>query len=124
MAGEQRGSSNRGRFYGNAKIPDGQDATPVEIKPIQGGILNGRAISKPAPEYPPVARAARVTGEIEVDIIVDEEGYVIVTKAAGGHPLLQQAAVNAARRARFTPTLLDGRPVKVKGVSTYDFVLR
>jgi protein TonB len=58
-----------------------------------------------------------------VQIIVDEEGYVISARAVSGHPLLQQAAVFAARQARFTPTLLEGRPVKVSGVITYNFVL-
>ena len=57
-------------------------------------------------------------------VIVDEEGKVIAAQAVSGHPLLQAAAVKAAREARFTPTLLDGKPVKVQGVITYNFVLR
>jgi TonB family protein len=93
-------------------------------KIIQGSVLNGKAIAKPQPVYPPIAKAARAQGTVTVQIIVDEEGYVIAATAVGGHPLLQQAAVAAARQARFTPTLLEGQPVKVSGVITYNFVLQ
>lgn len=58
-----------------------------------------------------------------VEVTVDEEGYVISARAISGHPLLQQAAVKAARQARFAPTRLSGKPVKVRGVITYNFVL-
>ena len=59
-----------------------------------------------------------------VQIVVDESGRVISASAVSGHPLLQQAAVAAARQARFSPTLLSGQPVKVSGVITYNFVLQ
>jgi TonB family protein len=92
-------------------------------KVISGGVLNGKAVIKPQPTYPAIAAAARAQGVVVVQIIVDEEGYVISASAVSGHPLLQQAAVNAARQSRFTPTLLEGQPVKVSGVITYNFVL-
>ena len=63
-----------------------------------------------------------VGGTVAVEIIVDESGKVISAKAMCGHPLLQQAAVEAAYQARFTPTLLEGKPVKVQGYITYNFV--
>lgn len=88
-----------------------------------GGVLNGKAIAKPQPVYPRIARAARAQGTVTVQIIVDEEGYVIAASAVSGHPLLQQASVFAARQARFTPTTLEGQPVKVSGVITYNFIL-
>lgn len=90
---------------------------------ISGGVLNGKVIAKPQPTYPPIAKAARAQGTVTVQILVDEEGYVIAANAVSGHPLLQQAAVFAARQARFSPTLLEGQPVKVSGVITYNFVL-
>jgi TonB family protein len=90
---------------------------------VSGGVLNGKAIAKPPPVYPPIAKAARAQGVVTVQIIVDEEGYVIAANAVSGHPLLQHAAVLAARQARFTPTRLEGQPVKVSGVITYNFVL-
>jgi TonB family protein len=103
---------------------------PPEPKPepkrtiIAGGVLNGKAISKPQPAYPTIALAARAQGTVVVQIVVDEEGRVISASAVSGHPLLQQAAVAAARQARFSPTRLSGQPVKVSGVITYNFVLQ
>ena len=52
-----------------------------------------------------------------VQVTVDENGYVISAHAVSGHPLLQAAAVAAARQAKFPPTLLMGEPVKVTGVT-------
>jgi TonB family protein len=91
---------------------------------IMGGVLNGRALKKPQPDYPPIARAARAQGTVVVQIVVDENGDVISATALSGHPLLQQEAVRAAREAKFTPTKLCGKPVKVSGVVTYNFMLR
>ncbi|OLE55994.1 MAG: hypothetical protein AUG51_00255 [Acidobacteria bacterium 13_1_20CM_3_53_8] len=89
---------------------------------IEGGVLNGKAISLPKPAYPPVARAAHATGTVVVQVTIDEEGNVIFARAVSGHPLLQQAAVQAARQAKFAPTRLSGQPVKVRGVLVYNFV--
>ena len=97
---------------------------PRALAPISGGILNGKAFSKPAPAYPAIARAAHASGTVYVQITVDENGRVISAKAVSGHPLLQQAAVEAAYEARFAPTRLEGQSVKVTGVVSYDFVLQ
>jgi TonB family protein len=91
-------------------------------KAISGGVLNGKAISLPPPELPAIARQAHASGSVTVQITIDEEGNVIAAKAVAGHPLLQAAAVSAARQAKFTPTKLAGQPVKVQGVLVYNFV--
>jgi periplasmic protein TonB len=90
---------------------------------VSGGVLNGKAVSKPAPAYPPIAKAARAQGTVAVQVLVDEDGDVISATAISGHPLLQQAAVAAARQAKLSPTRLSGEPVKVSGLLTYNFVL-
>jgi protein TonB len=90
---------------------------------VSGGVLDGKAIAKPAPPYPPIAKAARASGTVNVQVTVDESGHVVSATAVSGHPLLRAAAVAAARQARFSPTLLGGKPVKVSGVLTYNFVL-
>jgi len=92
-----------------------------EREPIHGGVLNGKAVNLPAPEYPAIARSARASGSVTVAITVDEEGNVVAAKAVSGHPLLQAAAVSAAREAKFTPTRLEGEPVRVSGVIVYNF---
>jgi len=90
--------------------------------PISGGVLNGKANSLPPPVYPVIAKAAHASGEVLVQVTVDEAGNVVAAHAVSGHPLLQAAAVNAARQATFTPTRLKGEPVKVNGVLVYNFV--
>jgi TonB family protein len=87
-------------------------------------VLNGKAVSKPAPEYPAEAKVAGVQGTVSVLIEVDEAGNVTEAEALGGPAPLRDAAVAAARRAKFSQTRLSGRPVKVTGVVTYTFVLR
>ncbi|HLL99996.1 MAG TPA: energy transducer TonB [Pyrinomonadaceae bacterium] len=95
---------------------------PAVPKIISKGVVNGSAISLPKPPYPPAAKAVRAAGTVSVQVTIDENGNVISASAAGGHPLLQQAAVGAARQAKFRPTLLSGTPVKVTGIITYNFV--
>jgi protein TonB len=103
--------------------PPAPTPKPVPRAPISGGVLNGKAISLPKPGYPPVARAARQTGTVTVQVTIDENGSVISARAVSGPPPLQAAAVQAAYGARFSPTKLSGQPVKVTGVITYNFQL-
>jgi TonB-like protein len=92
---------------------------PGKGKPIQGGVLNGKAISFPKPEHPAQADAA---GTVVVQVVVDEQGNVISAQAASGPASLHTPSVNAALQAKFSPTLLMGEPVKVAGVLIYRFV--
>jgi protein TonB len=101
--------------------PEAPKPTPPRA-PISGGVLNGKAISLPKPAYPPIARAAHASGTVVVQVLIDENGNVVSAHAVSGHPLLQGAAVGAARQARFSPTKLSGQPVKVTGVIQYNFV--
>ena len=91
------------------------------LKPVSGGVLNGTAISLPSPTYPESARRLRVSGLVSVDVVVDETGKVISALATGGPVALREVAMQAALRARFSPTKLSGQPVKVSGVINYKF---
>jgi TonB family protein len=115
-------------------------AAAQESRIISGGILNGKAISLPKPPYPDAARAAHVGGAVAVEVVLNEEGSVISAVAdlnyAGekrdeqgeklapepADPYLREAAEKAAMEARFSPTLLSGVPVKVKGKIVYNFI--
>ncbi|MCU1265936.1 MAG: TonB family C-terminal domain protein [Acidobacteria bacterium] len=88
---------------------------------IKGGVLNAKATSLPSPNYPAVAKAARASGTVVVQVLVDETGNVVSAHAISGHPLLRAAAEAAARNAKFTPTKLSGKPVKVSGTISYNF---
>jgi TonB family protein len=91
------------------------------ILPTEGGILNSRALDLPTPKYPEEARRLHEFGEVQVKVLVDETGKVISAEAVFGPASLRQAAVDAAKRARFAPRVLDGITVKVSGILTYDF---
>ncbi|HEX8147138.1 MAG TPA: energy transducer TonB [Pyrinomonadaceae bacterium] len=120
-AGAQPAEGQAAPAGGGAGEPSGDPAAKGKVV-VSGGVLNGKAVSKPQPAYPPIAKAAGASGTVTVRILVDEEGNVVSAAAVSGHPLLQQAAVAAARQAKFSPTLLSGQPVKVTGVVTYNFV--
>jgi protein TonB len=87
------------------------------------GVINGKALHKPVPIYPTVAKLAHVAGTVTVQVLLNEEGKVIAAHVTNGHPLLRDAALQAAYQARFSPTLLSKQPVKVSGTITYNFVL-
>jgi TonB family protein len=89
--------------------------------PISGGELNSKAISLPQPAYPAVGKAVKASGKVVVQVTVDESGKVISATAVSGHPLLRAGSVAAAFQARFKPTLLSGKPVKVNGTLSYEF---
>lgn len=105
---------------GNTETVGGEN-TP-NLKSIQGGVLNGKAVSLPAPAYPAAARAVKAGGAVNVQVTIDEAGTVVSASAVSGHPLLRQAAEQAARQATFSPTTLSGQPVKITGVIVYNFV--
>ncbi|PYS97004.1 MAG: hypothetical protein DMF65_12400, partial [Acidobacteria bacterium] len=99
---------------------DAKASKPTE--PVSGGVLNSKALSLPPPAYPMAARSAGVSGTVVVEVLIDERGKVTQARAVSGHPMLQQAAVNAAKLARFTPTLLNGQPVAITGTINYAFM--
>lgn len=103
------------------QAPPPPQATPGPPKIVQGGVVNGKAISLPKPAYPAVAKAAHASGTVTVQVTIDEAGNVISATAVSGHPLLKSSAVSAARQAKFSPTRLSGTPVKVTGTIIYNF---
>ena len=74
--------------------------------------------------YPALARAAHFSGTVTVQVVIDEQGNVTAAHVVDGHPLLPSVSVAAACQARFSPTLLEGEPVKVTGVIKYNFISR
>lgn len=88
---------------------------------ISLGVINGKAKNLITPPYPLAAKAVRAFGVVNVQVAIDEKGNVTAANAVDGHPLLRQAAENAARASKFNPTLLSNEPVKVSGVIVYKF---
>ena len=88
------------------------------------GVKQGKLISNPKPFYPDAARINRVSGQVTVHVVINEQGNVTSAKAVSGPVELREAAEAAALQARFTPTLLSGQPVTVNGSISYNFVPR
>jgi periplasmic protein TonB len=72
-----------------------------------------RLIFQPTPEYPPVAKMARIQGTVRLEAVIGTDGRVENLKVISGHPLLLKAAADAVSRWRYQPTLLNGEPVEV-----------
>ncbi len=100
----------------------GSAADPSDPNLIRGGVINGKAVHLVTPVYPGIARASHATGEVQVQVLIGTEGDVIAAQVVSGHPLLRAAAIRAARESKFTPTLLEGKPVMVNGIIIYNFV--
>jgi TonB family protein len=96
-------------------------APAVAVEPWEGGILNSQAENLPEPKYPAEAKKIKAFGEVQVKVLVDETGKVISAEALFGPESLRQAAVDAAKQARFKPRIVDGVAVKVSGILTYNF---
>jgi len=115
-------ASNKSVVVLESEAPPPSSPKPI-LKPVSHGVLNGSAISLPPPAYPDVARRMRSTGTVVVEVVIDENGKVIAANAVSGPTILRDVAVQAALRARFSPTKLSGQPVKVSGTINYNFTL-
>ena len=105
-------------------VINSNEPPPAPRAPVSGGVLNGKALSLPAPVYPEMAHRMRLTGTVQVEVIVDEDGRVTSAKAVSGPTALREVSVQAASRARFSPTKLSGQPVKISGRIEYNFTIK
>jgi TonB family protein len=109
-----------------APLPAGKPL-PTVVDPktvsISGGVLQGNITKKVQPAYPPIAKAAGASGAVQVQVAIDEAGNVVEATAISGHPLLRAAAVDAAKQWTFRPTLINGAPLRIHGVLTFNFTL-
>jgi TonB family protein len=104
--------------------PSPQDKPPPKEIQVQGGVMQGAALKRIAPSYLPLAKAVRVSGRVDVQVIISEEGRVIEAEVVSSPPLLWEGALNAAKQWVFKPTEISGVPVKVKGVLSFNFTLQ
>jgi protein TonB len=105
------------------KAPEPPPAKPPTTQRVPSVVLTSKAIALPQPPYPMMAKQMRIQGLVSVQILVDEQGRVISAQVVTGNPALSTAARDAAMRARFTPTMLNGQPVKIQGIINYNFTM-
>jgi protein TonB len=93
-------------------------------QPVGGQVQESKLLRRIVPEYPHLARVNRVQGTVQLAIDVDEEGNVAEVRVLEGHPLLLEAAVQAVRQWKYSPTLLNGEPIPVVSTVSVIFQLK
>jgi len=98
----------------------GMGGAPPPPKPHQtgplrvgGNVIAAKIVNRVQPIYPPLARQTRISGTVRLHAIIGKDGTIQSLEVMNGHPLLQQAALDAVRQWRYQPTLLNGEPVDV-----------
>lgn len=99
---------------------------PMPREPIAAGNLATRLIAAPAPRYPVESRRKREAGTVTLLVVVGEDGRVetISISRSSGFEQLDRAALSAVRRWRWSPVMIDGQAVKVRGLVQIPFELR
>ncbi len=118
----------RARFVARVSAPGTprapQSAAPTPIR-VGGMVQFMKLIQKVTPEYPPVAQAAGIEGTVDLQAVIGKDGSVLNVHALSGpdHDLVQ-AAIDAVRQWRYSPTLLNGEPVEVSTQISVQFALQ
>jgi protein TonB len=106
----------------NAAVPKFIPVTPQRVR-ISQGVTKGLLVQKIEPQYPPLARAARVQGDVVLSAVIDTNGQITNLQLVSGHPMLVPAAIAAVKQWRYKPYLLNGQPVEVETTITVIFSL-
>jgi protein TonB len=105
-------------------VPPPPPPPPLRTPLLIGGkVQEAKLILKVPPIYPDIARRARISGRVVLEVTIDEEGNVTAWKAKQGHPVLVEAAVQAVKQWKYSPTLLNGEPVQVVSTVNINFIL-
>ncbi len=106
----------------NAAIPKFVPVTPQRVR-ISQGVTKGLLVQKIEPQYPTLARSARVQGDVVLSAVIDTNGQITNLQLVSGHPMLVPAAIAAVKQWRYKPYLLNGQPVEVETTITVIFSL-
>ena len=104
-------------------VPTQSKPRPVVRKTVGGDVQAAKLIFGPKPEYPPLARMARIQGTVRLEAVISTDGRIQKLQVLSGHPLLLKAAIEAVIQWRYQPTLLNGEPVEVQTEVDVNFVL-
>jgi len=114
------GGGGDNRAAKSAPIPAPKNPKKITVSP---GVMAGMIVQKTQPVYPTIARVARVSGTVVLQATISKTGSVKNIHVVSGHPLLQQAAVDAVKTWRYQPYLLNGEPVEVETTVNVVFTL-
>jgi protein TonB len=97
-------------------------ATPQRVR-VSTGVSTGLLIKRVQPNYPPLARQARIQGQVVLQAEISKEGAIQNLQLISGHPMLAPAAIEAVKQWRYKPYLLNGEPVAVETQVVVNFTL-
>ena len=97
-------------------------ATPQRVR-VSQGVSQGLLIKKIQPAYPPLARQARIQGQVMLQAEISKDGTIQNLRLISGHPMLAPAAIEAVKQWRYKPYYLNGEPVEVETQITVIFSL-
>lgn len=97
-------------------------ATPQRVR-VSQGVTEGLLLRKVQPNYPPLARSARIQGQVVLQAVIGKDGTIQNLRAISGHPMLTPAAIDAVKQWRYKPYFLNGEPVEVDTQITVNFTL-
>jgi protein TonB len=103
-------------------VPKFAPVAPQRVR-ISQGVTKGLLIRRVEPTYPPLARSARVQGEVVLSAIISTNGEIENLQLVSGHPMLVPAALTAVKQWRYKPYLLNGQPTEVETTITVIFTL-
>jgi TonB family protein len=98
-----------------------QETTEIKNAQPCRVLSKGKAVNLPMPIYPKDAISSKIFGKVEVKVLIDENGDVVSAEAISGNALLFNSAVEAAKKAKYIPTMCDDKPEKTDGLIVYDF---
>ena len=109
-----------GGIIGSGAVP--KIAAPQRVR-VSGGVTEGNKIFAPTPQYPAIAKTARIQGSVVLAAIISKSGNIENLRVISGHPMLVQSALDAVKQWRYKPYYLNGEPVEVDTTITVNFTL-
>lgn len=94
---------------------------PAAPLPVGGAVKQAQLLKSVAPEYPVFAKAQHISGRVQIEAVVDTAGNVAAVKALSGPALLHQAALDAVKKWKYSPAVLDGQPTITHVIVNVDF---
>jgi periplasmic protein TonB len=111
-----------GMLAGCASLTAAQETAPQRVR-VADDVMRGVLVKKVAPAYPPLARQARIQGTVVLGVLINKSGDVYDVQLVSGHPMLVPAAIDAVKKWKYQPYLLNGEPVEVETNVQVNFTL-
>jgi protein TonB len=109
-----------GGIIGSTQMP--KIAAPQRVR-VSQGVTEGLLTRKVQPTYPPLAKTARIQGDVVLNAVISKSGSIENLRVMSGHPMLVTSALDAVKQWKYKPYILNGEPVEVETTITVKFTL-